>query len=42
VNDTELAQFMAIADEAAEYKILWNNPVPHIKEYHLDQLKLDL
>jgi len=42
VNDTELAQLMAIANDTAEYKIVWNNPVPHIKEYHLDQLKLDL
>jgi len=42
VNDTELAQLMAIAAEAAEYKIVWNNPVPHIKEFHLEQLKFDL
>jgi len=42
VNDTELAQLVAIAAEAAEYKIVWNNPVPHINEYHLDQLRLDL
>ena len=42
VNDTELAQLMAIAAEAAEHKIVWNNPVTHIKEYHLEQLKLDL
>lgn len=42
VKETELAQLMAIADDAADYKIVWNNPVPHIKEYHLDQLKLDL
>jgi hypothetical protein len=42
VNDTELAQLMAITAEAAEYKIVWNNLVPHIKEYHLEQLKLDL
>ena len=42
VNDTELAQLMALAAEAAEYKIVWNNRVPHIKEYHLEQLKLDL
>ena len=42
VNETELAHFMAIAAEAAEYKIIWRNPVPYIKEYHLEQLKLDL
>jgi hypothetical protein len=42
VNDTELAHFVAIADEAVEYKIVWKNPVPYIKEYHLKQLKLDL
>lgn len=42
VNETELAQLMAIAAEAAEHKIAWNNPVPYIKEFHLDQLKLDL
>jgi hypothetical protein len=42
VNDTELAQLMAIAAEAAEYKLVWNNPVPHIKESHLVQLKLGL
>lgn len=42
VNETELAQLMALADEAAEYKIAWKNPVPYIREYHLDQLKLDL
>ncbi|MFT5425328.1 MAG: hypothetical protein ACI9ZT_000252 [Gammaproteobacteria bacterium] len=42
VNETELAQFMAIAAEAAEYKIVWENPVPHVKEYHLKQLKLGL
>lgn len=41
VNDTELAQLMAITAEATEYKIVWNNPVPHIKEYHWEQLKLD-
>lgn len=42
VNDTELAQIMSIEAEAAEYRIVWNNLVPHIKEYHLEQLKLDL
>ena len=42
VNDTELAQLMAITAEAAEYKIVWKNPVPHIKKYHLEQLRLDL
>jgi len=42
VNENELAHLMAIADEAAEHKIVWNNPAEHIKEYHLEQLKLDL
>jgi hypothetical protein len=42
VNESQLAQFIGIADEAAEYKIVWNNPVPHIKECSLDQLELDL
>lgn len=41
VSETELAQLMAIAAEAAEYQIVWNNPVPHIKEYPMEQLKLD-
>ena len=41
VNETELAQLMAIAADAAEYQIVWNNPVLHIKEYHMEQLKLD-
>lgn len=42
VTDTELARLMDIAEEAAQYKIFWNNPVPDIKEYQLDQLRLDL
>jgi hypothetical protein len=42
VTEPELAQFMAIAAEAAEYKIVWKNPVPYIKEYSLKQLKLDI
>jgi hypothetical protein len=41
VNETELARFMAIAAEAAEYKIVWKNPVSYIKELNLKQLKLD-
>jgi hypothetical protein len=41
VSDTELAQLMDIADQAAGHKIFWNNPVPHIKKYHHDQLKLE-
>jgi len=41
VNETELAQIMAIAHEAAKYKIVWNNPAPHIKDSNLIQLKLD-
>ena len=36
VNQTELAQFMA------EYKIVWEDSVPHNAEYQSDQLKLDL
>jgi hypothetical protein len=35
VNETELAQLMAIAAEAAEYQIVWNNPVAHINEFRL-------
>ncbi len=42
VNETELAQFMAIAADAADYKIVWKNPVPYIKEYGLEQMRLDL
>ena len=42
VNETELAQFMAIAADAAEYKIVWKNPVPYINEPALVQLNLDL
>lgn len=42
VNETELAQLMGIAAEAAEHKIAWKNPVPYIREYQFDQLKLDL
>ena len=42
VNEIELAQFMAIADEAADSKIVWNSPVPYVKGQYLGQLKLDL
>ena len=42
VNETELAQFMAVAAAAAEYKIVWRNPIPYIKEYGLKQMSLDL
>ena len=41
VNGSQVAQCMAVADEAAEYKIAWNNPVPHITEYSNDQLTLN-
>jgi hypothetical protein len=41
VTEPEVAQFMAIADEAAEYRIAWNNPVPYIAEYPDDQLTLN-
>src|SRR5262245_5488283 len=37
-GETELAQFMALAAEAAEYKIAWNDLVQYIKESHLKQL----
>ena len=41
VNEIELAQFVAIAAEAAEYTIVLKYPVPHIKEYNLAQLSID-
>jgi len=41
VNESQVALFMAAADEAAEHKIAWNNPVPHITEYSGDQLALN-
>ncbi len=41
MSEPQVAQFMAAADEAAEYKIAWNNPVPHITEYSGDQLTLE-
>jgi hypothetical protein len=42
VDQSQVAQFISVADEAAEYKILWNNPVPGIRPCGLDQLSLDL
>jgi len=41
VDESQVAQFVSVADEAAEYKILWNNPVPHVRPCGLDQLRLD-
>jgi hypothetical protein len=42
VNETELAQIIAIAADAADYKIVWKNPVPYINQPALVQLNLDL
>jgi hypothetical protein len=41
VNESQVAQFMAAADEVAEYKIAWINRVPHVTEYSGDQLTLN-
>lgn len=41
VNQSQVAQFMSLADEAAEYKILWRNPVPGVQPCGFDQLTFD-
>jgi len=41
VDQSQLAQFISVADEAAEYEILWNNPVPGIRPCGLDQLRFE-
>jgi len=35
VNESELSQLMAIGEEAAQHKIIWDDPVTHIKEFRL-------
>lgn len=35
VNETELSQLMLIAEEAAEYKIVWDDPVANVSEFRL-------
>lgn len=42
VTEAELAFALEMADQAAQYKITWNNPVAHIKKFQLNQLTLDL
>ncbi len=42
VNESELAQFFLIAEESAEYKIVWRNLVKGIRPSGFDQLRLEL